>query len=386
VGGSYINNDFALCKLDKPIDVEELQAPAKQKKPKNKATQTAVFVEINEEASVPSLGEDLIVMGLGLLSYRGKAPGYLRDLTLPYLGSETCNGTDSYNGRIKDAMFCAGFFEGGKDSCQGDSGSPIVKRTVAEDGTVTDVHVGIVSWGDKCAGENKPGVYARTSKRADWIKNTICNEFKSIASFCDNPLNITPPDSACDDQALIIKLETDKFGSETNWTLTDSNDTLVQKRRYFVDNYESNHHLCLKTDECYTWEILDEFGDGLCGTGKCGFYSFTLNGKEIISSDGDFEFRKAETFCTPSTKNPTIAPSESPSQVPTTSCQDNDEFRWKGKPELDCETYLSNRSKNSKASSKIKKKCKKQWDKIQVYEWCPKTCGEKAGLGPCASS
>lgn len=59
-------------------------------------------------------------------------------------------------------MFCAGYVEGGKDACHGDSGGPIVDKN----GQL----VGIISWGRGCARRNNPGVYARIPFAKTWIK------------------------------------------------------------------------------------------------------------------------------------------------------------------------------------------------------------------------
>ena len=40
----------------------------------------------------------------------------LQCLDIPILSDEDCD--NSYPGMITDAMFCAGYLEGGKDSCQ----------------------------------------------------------------------------------------------------------------------------------------------------------------------------------------------------------------------------------------------------------------------------
>lgn len=58
-------------------------------------------------------------------------------------------------------MFCAGFTTGGKDSCSGDSGGPIVDSS--------KVLQGLVSWGNGCAEANYAGVYTRVGQFVDWI-------------------------------------------------------------------------------------------------------------------------------------------------------------------------------------------------------------------------
>ncbi|ELT97374.1 hypothetical protein CAPTEDRAFT_190556 [Capitella teleta] len=71
----------------------------------------------------------------------------------------------SYNpSSIYDGMNCAGIEAGGKDACQGDSGGPLVYKN----GDAFE-EVGIVSWGQGCAQEGYPGVYADTIYYFDWI-------------------------------------------------------------------------------------------------------------------------------------------------------------------------------------------------------------------------
>ena len=66
-------------------------------------------------------------------------------------------------------MFCAGYpGVGGKDACNGDSGGPFVCNVNNK-----AVIAGIVSWGEKCALPEYPGVYARVTKILDWIKDNM---------------------------------------------------------------------------------------------------------------------------------------------------------------------------------------------------------------------
>jgi len=51
-------------------------------------------------------------------------------------------------------MICAAVTGGGKDDCQGDSGSPLV---------VGGQLAGIVSWGVGCADAEYPGVYSNVA-------------------------------------------------------------------------------------------------------------------------------------------------------------------------------------------------------------------------------
>ena len=65
-------------------------------------------------------------------------------------------------------MVCAGYEEGGKDSCGRDSGGPLIqfKEKWA-------TLIGIVSWGNGCAEKGASGVYAEVTHFADWIDEKI---------------------------------------------------------------------------------------------------------------------------------------------------------------------------------------------------------------------
>ncbi|KAJ7304130.1 hypothetical protein JRQ81_011657 [Phrynocephalus forsythii] len=64
-------------------------------------------------------------------------------------------------------VLCAGVLEGGKDSCRGDSGGPLIC-----DGKLQ----GIVSFGGfPCAEPLEPGIYTKVYNYLDWIKNVTAD-------------------------------------------------------------------------------------------------------------------------------------------------------------------------------------------------------------------
>jgi len=84
--------------------------------------------------------------------------------------------------KVTENMICA---EGGskRDSCQGDSGSPLILKGY---NATNDTLVGVVSWGYGCAETVSvlvPGVYARVSQVAlSWIKERVVEASYSNAT------------------------------------------------------------------------------------------------------------------------------------------------------------------------------------------------------------
>jgi trypsin len=119
---------------------------------------------------IPS-GQPLEVTGWGATSEGGDASRVLLKATVPYAENATCNALSAYNGLIKAGMMCAGYRDGGIDSCHGDSGGPLVWRTA--DGPVL---VGVVSWGEGCARKFRYGVYTRVASYVRWIGKTVASK------------------------------------------------------------------------------------------------------------------------------------------------------------------------------------------------------------------
>lgn len=96
----------------------------------------------------------------------------LQEVSLQVINNTGCDGIYSNNMAAKrnfpkgilDTQMCAGDEAGGKDACQGDSGSPLVAE---EDGNF--VLTGIVSAGIGCGSKVYPGIYTRVSSYVPWI-------------------------------------------------------------------------------------------------------------------------------------------------------------------------------------------------------------------------
>lgn len=151
-------NDIALIRLDRPaapispICLPEISSP-----------------------DFPPVGRDVVAIGWGHTSdpTSSPLPTHLQETSLPVLPLEFHRDNRSwfcFDQQIErpDEQFCAGFADGHADTCQGDSGSPLMFFV---DGRWQIV--GLVSYGTGCAQERLPGIYTRVSNYVEWIRDRL---------------------------------------------------------------------------------------------------------------------------------------------------------------------------------------------------------------------
>ncbi|KAL7644217.1 UNVERIFIED_CONTAM: hypothetical protein RMT77_005043 [Armadillidium vulgare] len=142
---SALENDIALLKVDLPFHFNKYVGPV----------------------ILPTQGQVTegccVVTGWGYITESGPKSDILQKLTVPVVSDDKCRTYYGKN-KIADSMICAGYSEGGKDSCRGDSGGPLVCNGYV---------AGIVSWGRGCARKNFPGVYTEIAFFVDWIKRHV---------------------------------------------------------------------------------------------------------------------------------------------------------------------------------------------------------------------
>jgi secreted trypsin-like serine protease len=108
------------------------------------------------------------VTGWGSLRENGPQPDELMEVTVRIWDNAQCKSTygKAAPGGIESHMLCAG--QKGKDSCNGDSGGPMVMGTGS-----TWSQIGVVSWGIGCGKSHYPGVYTRVTVVRDWIDRIL---------------------------------------------------------------------------------------------------------------------------------------------------------------------------------------------------------------------
>jgi trypsin len=103
------------------------------------------------------------ILGWGNTREGGGGSDTLQLAQVPIRSDEEC--TAAFPGAFEaDGMTCAGYPQGGVDTCQFDSGGPLVAG---------DRLAGITSWGVGCARPGSPGVYTRLSSYADLVHRQV---------------------------------------------------------------------------------------------------------------------------------------------------------------------------------------------------------------------
>jgi secreted trypsin-like serine protease len=134
-----------------------------------------LLYDYNTDPNVPANnGDNVTVIGFGFTKEEGPSISQaLRQVTVQYDNdNKTCLGTwPTYDATLQ---LCAGTKQGGKDSCDSDSGSPLFILP-ASSGSRRPIVVGLVGDGIGCGRANIPALYTRVSTFADWIRESICD-------------------------------------------------------------------------------------------------------------------------------------------------------------------------------------------------------------------
>ncbi|EDW89432.2 serine proteinase stubble [Drosophila yakuba] len=119
------------------------------------------------------IGQTAFVTGWGRLYEDGPLPSVLQEVAVPVINNTICESmyrSAGYIEHIPHIFICAGWKKGGYDSCEGDSGGPMVLQRESD----KRFHLGgVISWGIGCAEANQPGVYTRISEFRDWINQIL---------------------------------------------------------------------------------------------------------------------------------------------------------------------------------------------------------------------
>ncbi len=186
----------------------------------------------DEEADLAAAGVDAVATGWGATMEGGEVSPVLREVVLPIISRSTCR--DLANGEllITGNMLCAGDAAGGRDACQGDSGSPLVVRGGADGSDAAEGWkvAGIVSFGSGCARANSPGVYTRVPNFVAWIRSFVSGEAPvptatssvtaTLSASTTTPLPMSSPTPAATNASLPAVTNTASPGATSLPTLS----------------------------------------------------------------------------------------------------------------------------------------------------------------------
>ncbi|KAG8436276.1 hypothetical protein GDO86_007399 [Hymenochirus boettgeri] len=109
-------------------------------------------------------GSSCWITGWGAAQMNGLNSDELQKADVQLISQEICIAL--YRNQISPRMLCAGYSDGHKDACEGDSGSPLV----CKDSSGRWFQVGVVSWGAGCGIPKYYGVYSRITRLVKWIQ------------------------------------------------------------------------------------------------------------------------------------------------------------------------------------------------------------------------
>lgn len=178
----FIHEQYAVAnQYDSDIALMELESVVN-----NPALQSFYYGE-------PGAGCMADIVGWGATSSitSAQASEVLKDAEVPVVEQSKC--VEAMGGVITGNMFCAGFEEGGTDTCPGDSGGPIF---IEQDNEFRQI--GITSWGPSaCGTASQYGVYTRLSQFEDWVmaKTGLSSMVSQSGEACEPPLEPEPEPS-----------------------------------------------------------------------------------------------------------------------------------------------------------------------------------------------
>lgn len=128
-----------------------------------------------------------------------------------------------------------------------------------------------------------------TNPNATSDENTINDNF--TYTFNVSPAFVT--------NQVIFNITTDNYGSETSWDLKNSSGIIVQSGP-MVDYGNAQTYqetITIPTlDECYTFTIYDQYGDGICCDFGTGSYNLEDDSGNVIFSGGEFGDSESTLF------------------------------------------------------------------------------------------
>jgi V8-like Glu-specific endopeptidase len=121
-------------------------------------------------------------MGWGRTADRGLRSVSLRTVDVPVVSKESINAIQIYGEELKVDSLLAGDSEGERDTCEGDSGGPLLERDRRHgEWRLLAVVAGGSDLG--CAIAGAPGLYTAIQSHISWIESVVVEQFEDWAAL-----------------------------------------------------------------------------------------------------------------------------------------------------------------------------------------------------------
>jgi lysyl endopeptidase len=97
----------------------------------------------------------------------------------------------------------------------------------------------------------------------------------------------------------LLSITLDEYGSETTWELSDDSNNVIYTGGPYADDADQSveeENLCLGNG-CYTFTIMDAWGDGICCEFGIGSYTVYDNLGNALFTGGEFQDDESNDFC-----------------------------------------------------------------------------------------
>ncbi|XP_073333168.1 transmembrane protease serine 9 [Pagrus major] len=149
--GTSMDHDVALLELAVPVPMSYTIQSVCLPSPVHRFMKTA----------------ECYITGWGSMREGGSLTNLLQKAAVNIIDQADCQ--QSYGDVLTASMMCAGYMEGGRDTCLGDSGGPLTCRQPSGQWFIA----GVTSWGHGCGRIGFPGVYTQVTSIRKWISTYL---------------------------------------------------------------------------------------------------------------------------------------------------------------------------------------------------------------------
>ena len=194
--------------------------------------------------SVADNVHNAFIAGFGSIEQGGETSNPLHEATVLIIDTDDCRKSHGETS-IFEGQICAGYSDGGIDTCDGDSGGPLI---VMDENNQKRL-AGIVSWSQGCGRPGKPGVYTKVSHYAGWVFEVISDteidqpdqvvETTPEPEPQDEPEEPTLPEVDLEKESMLSTVVSDYFCASPYDDSLRSIDNYIQIALAFGEKYDT---------------------------------------------------------------------------------------------------------------------------------------------------